>query len=70
MFRLSMSGEDWALIDTALTAYSHNSVYRTLREKLDMQVAMVRAMDGASRSAQAGTSRHDAITSGPATRTR
>lgn len=51
-FRLSMSDKDWEIIDTALTAYSHNAVYRDLRDKLDMQVAMVRALDGATRSAK------------------
>ncbi len=53
-FRLSMSDKDWELIDTALTAYSHNAVYRDLRDKLDMQVALVRALNGATRSAKMG----------------
>ena len=51
-FRLSMSDKDWEIIDTALTAYSHNAVYRDLRDKLDMQVAMVRALGQASRPRQ------------------
>ena len=52
--RLSISGEDWTLIETALTAYDHNAVYRDLRDRLDMQVAMIRAMDGATRNAGSG----------------
>ena len=52
--RLSISGEDWTLIETALTAYDHNAVYRDLRDRLDVQVAMIRAMDGATRNAGSG----------------
>lgn len=63
-FRLSMSGEDWELIDSALTAYAHNATYRDLRDKLDMQVALVRAMDGATRDANAGGKRQDPATRG------
>ena len=51
-FRLPMSSKGWELIDTALTAYAHMAVYRDLRDKLDMQVAMARAMDGAGRQAK------------------
>lgn len=49
--RLSISGKDWTLIETALTAYDHNAIYRDLRDRLDIQVAMIRAMDGATRNA-------------------
>lgn len=56
-FRLPMSGKDWELIDTALTAYAHMAVYRDLRDKLDMQVAMARAMDGAGRQAEHASTR-------------
>lgn len=56
-FRLPMSGKDWELIDTALTAYVHMAVYRDLRDKLDMQVAMARAMDGAGRQAEHASAR-------------
>lgn len=52
--RLSISDEDWTLIETALTAYDHNAVYRDLRDRLDMQVTMIRAMDGATRNACSG----------------
>ena len=57
LFRLPMSGKDWELIDTALTAYAHMAVYRDLRDKLDMQVAMARAMDGAGRQAEHASKR-------------
>lgn len=53
-FRLSISGQDWALFESALTAYDHNAVYRDLRDRLDMQVAMIRAMDRATRNAGTG----------------
>lgn len=43
---LSLSSKDWTLIDTALTAYDHNAVYRDLRDNLDMQVGMLRALHG------------------------
>jgi len=57
MFRLAMSLEDWVLIDNALTAYAHNAAYRDVREKLDMQVAIARALSGASQSAQVSSAR-------------
>lgn len=41
---LSLSQKDWTLIETALTAYDHNAVYRDLRDNLDMQVGMLRAL--------------------------
>ncbi|WP_347920105.1 hypothetical protein [Paracoccus marcusii] len=43
---LSLSQKDWTLIETALTAYDHNAVYRDLRDNLDMQVGMLRALHG------------------------
>ena len=66
--RLSISGEDWTLIETALTAYDHNAIYRDLRDRLDMQVAMIRAIDGATRNACSGQVRGASASSRSATR--
>lgn len=66
--RLSISGEDWTLIETALTAYDHNAIYRDLRDRLDMQVAMIRAIDGATRNACSGQVRSASASSRSATR--
>lgn len=57
MFRVAMSVEDWALIDTALTAYAHNAAYRELREKLKMQVPNARALSDVSQSANVSSAR-------------
>lgn len=66
--RLSISGEDWTLIETALTAYDHNAIYRDLRDRLDIQVAMIRAMYGATRNACSGQVRNASGSSRKATR--
>mgnify|MGYP000870946569 CR=1 FL=1 len=57
-FVLSLSQKDWTLIETALTAYDHNAVYRDLRDDLDMQVGMLRALRGVRTSGDADVSRH------------
>lgn len=38
--------ESWTLIDTAPTVYHHKAVYRILRDHLDMQGGMLRALHG------------------------
>lgn len=37
--QLAISKSDWALIRTALDAYSHNSTYQELHSRLDKQLA-------------------------------
>lgn len=66
--RLSISGEDWTLIETALTAYDHNAIYRDLRDRLDMQVAMIQAMDSATRNVDTGHGRGAPVCRRSATR--
>lgn len=61
MFRLAMSLENWVLIDNSLTAYAHNAAYRDLREKLDMQMAIARALSGASQSAKISDARRAGV---------
>lgn len=68
MFRLAMFLEDWVLIDNALTAYAHNAAYRDLREKLDMQVAIARALSGASQSAKISDARRAGVENAPSRR--
>lgn len=51
--------DSWTLIHTALTAYDHNAVYRILRDHLDMQVGMLRALQG-GRTSGSGDIRRDA----------
>ncbi|WP_394227857.1 hypothetical protein [Paracoccus marcusii] len=57
-FVLSLSQKDWTLIETALTAYDHNAIYRDLRDNLDMQVAMLRALHGVQTSGAANVRRN------------
>lgn len=45
---LSMTREEWEVIDTALAAYSHNATFRKIHEKLDNQVASSAASRGVS----------------------
>lgn len=45
-YRLSITCDEWKLIDIALAAYSHNATFRRVHEKLDDQVASAAASNG------------------------
>lgn len=51
--------DSWTLIDTTLTACDHNAVYHILRDHLDMQGGMLRALQGV-RTSGSGDIRRDA----------
>lgn len=42
--RLSMTCDEWKLVDMALAAYAHNTVFRTVHEKLDAQVSTAKVL--------------------------